>query len=1029
MAWAESERESIGRKALVEPRRSTRLLLVGLPMLGVAIYSVWVLWFVATAGSTGLRCVFGPRVREVGPNLWSAVPLSVLEGVRGEGTSEASFSPGPPASGRQGNLLSMVGGVPIENFSDFVRATRHVRDRLGEFIEVRWNDDSGPRYGFVRIERPPLSSYLWSLVWFLQEMVIFGIGARVFWRRPGDASARVFFWLCVVTVVAFMGGYHWSEIATEMPLIFLFAALVVFVPSVSLHFYLIFPRVHPFFARHRRGLLALIYGLPILAAVGLWVLMSWSRWGQDAQAVETALTALRNLALAYVGLAVVIFLICLAFLIDSYRMATSRSERNQVRWILLATVLSIGPIAWLMYDASIDPARLGMSRSVWPMSVVSMLYTVAYAFSITRYKLLHAEELYNRGVIYVAVSVTAGLLYSGGLVLGALIVGERLLSHEAPLGTVVACVTAIVVMVLSGAVRQRFQKVIDRRFNREKYKFDQAMKKMSTAVGLLVDRPTLGRRLLEAAGDVLRLEWGALYLAGEPEGGLALAASYGPEPDERLLRSDNPLVEHFRGQAETLRAPHAMALLPQADPATDAMIALGGEVATPLETHGEVAGLLVLGPKRSGLPYEEEEVAFLGALGSVAALALRSADIQRTLESLNEDLREKVDKIAEQQRRILILQEQLSLSRARGHRVLGLSASSEVVAEEQPVSAPLKSADEENDPFAAMKGSSGALRRTISVARKVASSTAAVLIRGPSGSGKELLAAAIHAASPRAGRPFIKVHCAALSPNLLESELFGHVKGAFTDARTDRIGRFQQADGGTLFLDEIGDISLDVQTKLLRVLQEMSFEKVGSSQTIRVDVRLITATHQDLEALIRTGRFREDLFYRLNVVPVELPSLRERRDDLFELALHFLAESARRTGKPVHRIDDDAIEAIIAYDWPGNVRELENAIERAVVLADGPLLARADLPANVLGRVSRSGVSRRSPVLVATPPRTAGGRDTSIELETDPELVGYERHRLLDALREADGNKSEAARLLGLPRSTFFSKLKKHGLA
>ncbi|GIW88529.1 MAG: hypothetical protein KatS3mg108_2853 [Isosphaeraceae bacterium] len=1013
---------------------------IGLAMVGVIVYSVSVLWFVATAGDTGLRCVFGPRVREVGVNRWSPIPVAVAPDLRGpEPPPSAVWSSQPPHAGRQGDRLTMLAGIPIENYSDFVQATRKIRDRIGEYVEVRWESPSGPRFGHVRVERPPLSSYLWSLLWFLQEMVIFGIGARVFWRRPTDASARVFFWLCVVTVVAFMGGYHWSQIATEMPLIFPFAALVVFVPPVSLHFYLIFPRIHPFFARHRRPLLALIYGLPTLTATVLWVLMSWSRWGQNQLHVEQALGLLRAVSLAYIGLSILVFLVCLAFLIDAYRLASTRAERNQVRWILLATVLSVPPIAWLVYDASIDPARWGMSRSVWPMSIVSMLYTVAYAFSITRYKLLQAEELYNRGVIYVAVSVTAGILYSAGLVLGALIVGERLLSHEATLGTVVACVTALVIMILSGAARQRFQKAIDRRFHREKYKFDQAMRRMSTAVGQLVDRPTLARGLLEAAGEVLRVDWGALYLAGADSSRLTLAAALGPEPDEVVLEPDNPLVLHFKNRSDTLRVPHAMALLSQPDPATDAMIALGGEVATPLEAHTGLAGLLILGPKRSGMPYEEEELAFLSALGSVATLALRSADIQKTLETLNHELAEKVDKIAEQQRRILILQEQLSLSRARGRPVetFTLDAPDPSSTPAQPSAAPTESqpADPEPpgaDPFDALKGSSPALQRTIHLARKVAGSSAAVLIRGPSGAGKERLAEAIHAASPRASRPFVKVHCAALAPGLLESELFGHVKGAFTDARSDRVGRFQQADGGTLFLDEIGDISLDIQTKLLRVLQEMSFEKVGSSQTIRVDVRLITATHQDLEALIRAGRFREDLFYRLNVVTIVVPPLSQRREDLFELALHFLTESARRTGKAVTRFADDAIEAILAHDWPGNVRELENAIERAVVLADGPEITRDDLPAQVAagarrGRPRRTPASARAPEPIAAAVVAQPGRSAVDAL--DPEWADYERHRLIDALTEARGNKSEAARLLGLPRSTFFSRLKKHGLA
>jgi transcriptional regulator with GAF, ATPase, and Fis domain len=297
---------------------------------------------------------------------------------------------------------------------------------------------------------------------------------------------------------------------------------------------------------------------------------------------------------------------------------------------------------------------------------------------------------------------------------------------------------------------------------------------------------------------------------------------------------------------------------------------------------------------------------------------------------------------------------------------------------------------------------------------------------------------------------------------LLESELFGHVKGAFTGADRDRVGRFEQADGGTLFLDEIGDINLEVQTKLLRVLQEMSFERVGSSQSLQVDVRIVAATHQNLEALIQSGRFREDLFYRLNVIPLTTPSLRERRDDVLELAMHFLHVHAARMGKVLTYIEPEAVEALMAYDWPGNIRELENTIERAVVLADGPTLTAGDLPPEVRQPIRRRYRPRSSAAVAAprpparafspaaavgrggsaaspsstptsTPgpapaPTTAGAGPGDGE-EWGAEFASYERQRLVEALEEADGNKSIAARILGMPRSTFFSKLKKHGLA
>src|SRR5262249_45135942 len=202
--------------------------------------------------------------------------------------------------------------------------------------------------------------------------------------------------------------------------------------------------------------------------------------------------------------------------------------------------------------------------------------------------------------------------------------------------------------------------------------------------------------------------------------------------------------------------------------------------------------------------------------------------------------------------------------------------------------------------------------------------------------------------SPRAARPFVTVHCAALSPSLLESELFGHVKGAFTGAHRDKVGRFELADGGTLFLDEIGDISLEVQVKLLRVLQEMTFERVGSSEPVQVDVRIIAATHQDLEQLIRDGRFREDLFYRLNVLPIQVPPLRERPEDIPELVAYFLHQYGTQCGKPALEIEDEALLALKAAPWPGNIRQLENVVERAVVIAEGDRITLEHLPLEIL---------------------------------------------------------------------------------
>jgi transcriptional regulator with GAF, ATPase, and Fis domain len=311
------------------------------------------------------------------------------------------------------------------------------------------------------------------------------------------------------------------------------------------------------------------------------------------------------------------------------------------------------------------------------------------------------------------------------------------------------------------------------------------------------------------------------------------------------------------------------------------------------------------------------------------------------------------------------------------------------------------------------------VRHLLHQVRKVAASQSEVLIRGESGTGKELLARALHETSPRASKPFVKVHCAALSPGLLESELFGHVKGAFTGAHRDKVGRFELADGGTLFLDEIGDIDLSLQVKLLRVLQEMVFERVGSSEPVQVQVRVIAATHQDLEALIGEGRFREDLYYRLNVISIAMPPLRERAEDIPELAQHFLKQYGSRCGRPDLAIDDEAMLLLKSFRWPGNIRQLENAIEHAVVFAEGPVVTVVDLPPEI------SAV----PGSVPSEPESSGESIVAGGVRAErAERDRRERERLVRALAAARGSKAEAARALGMPRSTLVSRLKKHGL-
>lgn len=318
-------------------------------------------------------------------------------------------------------------------------------------------------------------------------------------------------------------------------------------------------------------------------------------------------------------------------------------------------------------------------------------------------------------------------------------------------------------------------------------------------------------------------------------------------------------------------------------------------------------------------------------------------------------------------------------------------------------------------------GQSPAIQEVLDTVRLVADSRATVLIRGESGTGKELVARAIHQLSPRSRGPLVIVHGGALAPSLLESELFGHEKGAFTGAHERRIGRFEQAQGGTLFLDEIGEIDATVQVKLLRFLSERTFERVGSNKTLTADVRLISATHRDLRAMVKEGRFREDLYWRLCVVDLVLPALRDRAGDIPLLAAAFLKESAAANGKSLQGISPDALEAMQAYPWPGNVRELRAAIERAVVLSRGPTITLRDLPPDL----RPSGGA--TPAL-ATASGTAAGSGSgpgsgSGSIPGPHTVQEAEKQLIIQALRETGGNRTEAARRVGLSRRTLHRKL------
>jgi transcriptional regulator with GAF, ATPase, and Fis domain len=399
-------------------------------------------------------------------------------------------------------------------------------------------------------------------------------------------------------------------------------------------------------------------------------------------------------------------------------------------------------------------------------------------------------------------------------------------------------------------------------------------------------------------------------------------------------------------------------------------MALGGRAAmvAPVQVGGQTFGLLgiVWGVAREG--FENHEVALVEGIADQIGTALErdqlSAEIMRLKMALHE--------------------------RQRDSRIIGQAAS---------------------------------IRRAIEFALNVADTQTTVLIQGESGTGKELLANLIHYNSGREDKPYIKLNCGAIPETLLESELFGHEKGAFTDARALRKGRFEEANGGTLFLDEIGEMSMSSQVRLLRVLQDGEFTRVGGNEIIKTDVRVIAASNVDLEKAISDGKFRQDLYYRLSVFPITLPPLRERREDIHPLVIHFLELYKQKTGRFVSGISKEALQALIAYDWQGNVRELENAIERAVIIASGRQIEVEDLPQ----AISNIAYDFRANLKDERIEASREGRNISINVEIPTTMDDIERQAIEATLDYTEGEKTKAARLLGIGRKTLYRKLDLYG--
>lgn len=1021
----------------MSPRQWSDKVLVAIFSSLVLLYCVVVLAYVATVPDLRIRVLL---TDDLATPSASGIVIRDVPGLRCLGSQPLV-----------GDVLCRIHDQPIRSFNDFSRSLRRmrraqvppggllnsgvdpsvVREPLPSLVElesgerliaVEFLHAGEPRTSWVFVQSIPLDEVLVTLIWFLLQLGITGVGALAVWHRPFDRPARVFFAMCLVSLGAFVGGFHWWIIASSLPLNVPFVGSAVFVPVVLLHFFLTYPRRTWPLTRFPRTALAALYVVPTVAFVWIIGMLVYAQWLAHSGLVDAtelilqSLVTLRDGIHAYVTFAAGCFLVMLMAVAQGYWRTANPIERNQLKWMFGGGAAAVPPIGYTLYLALFDHVAFALGRDARiAMFLASLSFMLAYAVAILRFKLMLIDQIVSKGMRYYAASLGltaafAGLISLGGLTANFWSVGGSTYPGWQQAITLGAVLAVAVTMLLWS--RDRLQQLIDRRFYREKYQLDRALQQINRAVERVVDRKTLAHRMIGSCREVLRADRIAVYLRDPERPSLQLIAAEGANDLPAQIVADDELLQTLRTESAVARSMNP--LLSGSSSAQQMLRSLRAELLYAFNTDDELAGAVALGPKQNGTPYTAEDLTFLNALGQITSVALHSVKVHQDLSRLNEEMQLKVEKIDEQRRVITMLQQEIRSTQAGD--------------------APKPEPADEDFERGHIIGSSPAIQRVLDTVRKVAQSESSVLVTGPSGTGKELLAHAIHTNSSRRDGPMVGVHCAALSPSLLESELFGHVKGSFTGAHKDRVGRFESANGGTLFLDEIGDISLETQIKLLRVLQTRQFEPVGGTRTVQVDVRLIAATHQDLKRLISEGKFREDLFYRLNVISIALPTLAERKEDIHELSLHFLRRSAQRLGKPIKQIDDEALDALKRHSWPGNIRELENVLERAVVLAEEESITLRDLPHEVLeGRApSTKPVSSRS----FAEPKPRGG--TNRERIEEPASVGTmalgrgmldefaEREAIEDALRTANGNKAEAARALGIPRSTLFSKLRKY---
>jgi transcriptional regulator with GAF, ATPase, and Fis domain len=894
--------------------------------------------------------------------------------------------PGEAAGIRKGDRIVAVEGERITGIIPGLKlASKHAQ--IGRRISLtveRGNVEKifqvtpTRKYQFFSSRPYAIPALILGLLWI-------ALGLFVYLKKPSAPGARFFYILCLSSTVFIVGIAVQADIF-EVPLLIAVWAVVGGMNSpLFFHFALCFPREKAFLAK-RRFLYPLLYtpSLILLAAIAAFAVQAASLAAQG-KSDFSAFNTMEQLSAGFIPLKIFFYLGGGISIILNYFTDITMEEKRQIRclfWAFVLIPLVIIPFVPSMlrdYSSFVDE-----DASLLVLLAFSILL-VSFAIAIFKYRLMDIELVMSRGFAYLIVGLFIVFLLGLGWLSNVQI-------KEHP-GVAIVLASLFVTMTFQ-PMKNRAQTFVDQRFFRDRFGYREGLLMASQSLTTLLNRDAILKATLEGVAESLHLRKGAFFLLDSSSGQYGPKAVWGDiHLPQGLKLNPGDLIPSLMKEQQTWISRFEIKNYPryegQREKLTEAMEKIESEVMIPILYKNQLRGFIGLGPKHSKDLFSTEELELTQTLANQAATSLENAAAYIQVEGLNRELETKIEKIEQQQEQILALQDKL-------------------IQENVYLKEEIKSQYD----FEEIIGTSPAIKKVLETVAKVASTPSTLLLQGESGTGKELIARAIHFNSQRKNNPFVKVNCAALPEGLLESELFGHEKGAFTGATNQKIGRFELAREGTIFLDEVGDMSPNTQLRLLRVLQEKEFERVGGTKTISVDVRVIAATNRDLETLISTGKFREDLFYRLNVVSLTIPSLRDRRPDIYQLVVHFMNKYNKTMGKNIRQVDAAAMESLVDYPWPGNVRELENVIERAIVLAEGETLTAEDLPAEVFNYLELKDA-------------TSGSQED----RTLPEMMGsMEKRQLISALEEARGNKSKAARILGLSRSTFWHKLKKHDL-